>query len=303
MAPMAATNDPNRLIDPTRIINFCDYAVCFLDLLNQRHQLEGLRHIASNPEEQAVFQQAARNTVATICHIRAGIEDFVRQFTEAATLPEGLTEAQTVFAEQHMTVRVSTQHFSDTSLLFLPVSPTVSHCLKSLHGMMMGIGMLHTAALASKVAIRGSVEVAMGTDGLPGEVYGPVLADAYALEQKVAQYPRVVVGDGFGAFVDALAAEDGDSPGTVYSRGIAASLRRMVHVDLDGSRMLHTLGPEFHRAARGAGMSFGPTVDRAQAFVRTCLSHFTDVGNSVLAERYGRLSRYFDQNAWRWAEP
>jgi hypothetical protein len=43
--------------------------------------------------------------------------------------------------------------------------------------------------------IRGGIELGLAMDIDNDDIYGPALARAYTLESKVAQYPRIVIGE------------------------------------------------------------------------------------------------------------
>lgn len=64
--------------------------------------------------------------------------------------------------------------------------------------------MLHLLALSLKRPIRGGIDVGLGIDLTDDEVYGPVLERAHFLESKVADYPRIVLGDDLTAYLDEL---------------------------------------------------------------------------------------------------
>src|SRR5207244_7206404 len=50
-------------------------------------------------------------------------------------------------------------------------------------------------ALANKHPLRGGIDVGLAAEIGPGEIYGTALERAYLLEDRVAKYPRLVIGD------------------------------------------------------------------------------------------------------------
>ena len=51
---------------------------------------------------------------------------------------------------------------------------------------------------------RGGLDVGLGVEIAPGEVYGAALERAYQLESEVAQHPRLVIGKELVAYLDFL---------------------------------------------------------------------------------------------------
>jgi hypothetical protein len=105
------------------------------------------------------------------------------------------------FLENRPTGKVHSQSFSDTNIWFTPVSDQEGRLFSAtISRLMLGVGIAHLLALSRGTPCRGGIALACGTDAIgkitgAEEIYGPALIEAYQLESKRADYPRVVVGD------------------------------------------------------------------------------------------------------------
>lgn len=287
----------------SRQVHFGHYAVCFFDLLSQRAHLERLRRLPATPAEHAEFALAAKRTVGTVTEFRKLLLEYVESFgclDGNIRAPAWASEEQVRAFADHRRALLKTQCFADTCLLYFPMPSEISHGLKSLFGMVLGVGFTQMFLLASKVAARGSVEVDIGTDAIEGEVYGPVLARAYQLESEVAEYPRVVVGPGFAEFLEHLKSVRGERVEDQFCRAMAVSLADLVTRDSDGHLVVHFLGPAFRSVAAHLPVPMASYAAMAHRFVETSRRSFEASGNAKLLGRYERLEAYFRDNISRW---
>jgi hypothetical protein len=303
-------DDPTRTVSPSpgdslRHVTLGRYAVCFFDLMGQSSSLTALSSLPTTPDEERAFALAAARTIGRVMETRATLLKYVQGFGRVEPdirAPSGATSEQTASFDLHRQVLLKTQCFADTILMYFAFPTEVSHGIKSLLGMTMGVGSTMLLLLSQGIPARGSIEVGIGTDALPDEVYGPVLSSAYHLESKVAKWPRLVVGPGFVSFISALAARPGDRPEDILSRKTGEIIKKLVSIDSDGQPIVDYLGEGFYNLLKSVPLPWASYVSAGRAFAATALDTFRDK-NEKLAAKYGPLLQYIDANLARWQQP
>ena len=157
-----------------------------------------------------------------------------------------------------------------------------------------------TASLAIKKPFRAGIEVGIGTEIDDREVYGPVLYRAYELENKIAQYPRIVIGNHTINYLNSIietnepldnqAAED-----LQYCKDMAKLCKKMFIRDLDGCVILDFLGEAFlYVFNKNPKIELKNVFNMALEFVKSEYSRFKSQGDRKLALRYYLLYNYFE---------
>lgn len=153
---------------------------------------------------------------------------------------------------------------------------------------------LHLTSLITNSPIRGGIDVGLGLNisevGDP-EVYGPVLGNAYNLESKVADYPRILVTDGLIAFLEQMARLPQTTPLGRLGSNLAAECKRFITIDdTDGKPMLDFLGVKMTELSTAE--------ERRQQFplIEECIAEQKRLAqsenNSKLVARYDKLAMY-----------
>jgi SOS response regulatory protein OraA/RecX len=93
-------------------------------------------------------------------------------------------------------------------------------------------------------AIRGGIELGLAMEINEGEIYGPALARAYNLESKVADYPRIIIGDELIRYLRLIAANQISSAEEKAHALLAEKSLRLLKVDNDGYAFLDWLGDD-----------------------------------------------------------
>ena len=99
---------------------------------------------------------------------------------------------------------------------------------------LLGLSVLSLASSAHELPWRGGIDVGIGTQIFPHEVYGPVLLSACKLESTVAEWPRLVVGRGL---LDSLAFTERlptIEPLDAFTAKVATDCRQMICGSEDG---------------------------------------------------------------------
>ena len=156
-------------------------------------------------------------------------------------------------------------------------------------------GVLMLAALKSKTVFRGAIDVGMLTRFPSGDPYGPALARAHKLESKVADYPRIVIGQGVLSYLDGIERSERRDPAIRAIQALATQCRAYMAQDCDGNWIVDYLNDAF------AGAGGDPATWRAHQadgleFIQAELARFQSSGSKELVARYKRLQSYFQSH-------
>jgi hypothetical protein len=188
--------------------------------------------------------------------------------------------------------------FSDSFVVSVPLAPVNGDMepLVRIFSALSAASTIMMAALASKHAVRGGIEVGLGVEIGPEEIYGTALGEAYELESKFAQYPRVLIGKTFPDYLSAAGKE--------FSARKADALCAMVQKIMDltavenGERYLDYLGGVMSQLAKpGEGKIM---VQPGYDFIVGEHERFIAAKDAKLAERYGKVRGYYESRLPLW---
>lgn len=275
------------------------YAVAFIDLLGQREAMRDLDRLPETKAEEAKFIAALKNSAGVVDDLNRSL----RQFLDAAeeehrqSYPEPLRE---VLAE--MTAwELKHQRFSDGLVIFASLANKDRTCpVVGVGQMLLAAASLMLMSLAKGKPIRGGIDVGVGMELHPGELYGPVVAKAYQLESSVAQYPRIVVGDSLRDYLAQGASKAGQGLDDSFWKTSAESTMSFLGEDTDGHLIVDYLG-------EGVKAVFKDTIDkvvlnRAAEFVEKQGEIHRKARDTKLAMRYLLLTEYLSSRFPLWYE-
>ncbi len=214
---------------------------------------------------------------------------------------------------------IRSQSFSDTNIWFTPASDENGvQYVNQITNLVMGIAFSHLLALSRGTACRGGIAIGCGTDALGktdisqgDEVYGPVLWEAYQLENTHAIYPRVVVSDDLVKFMTGLKRDLASlKQGTEeFAIGVHANVhieafRDLTSMDCDRAIVVDYAGELassiFKTVLSAEGLNPQDVYHNAIEFVKSELHRFTDERNFKLSGRYERAYRYLESCSKYW---
>lgn len=289
---MSTDDETNRIVRPGSPVpdQHCGlYVAAFLDILGHRDRLRKIDALRATPQNCKELIAIARE-VALLRNDMRGYFDRVPEISRTLfdQAPDTAREDGLVPGPD----RVRIQAFADSLLITVaivgsrfgavPAADSWSVLGASCQAMLM--------ALARGYAVRGGVDIGLCVV-LPegGERYGVAPLNAYSLERNGADYPRIVIGDGFMRYITEVAAQSGASAAPRMARNAAELVRSLVCSDDDGlftldylsSAYLDGLPPE-----RRADL-----IARAQRFVQEQAERWSS--NAKIGPRYERLQNYF----------
>lgn len=273
-------------------LKLCDYAVAFIDLLGQKAAMPD-RHLPSNADEAVAI---VKKSVGRIVTTQKLFEDYYKSSSSAETLYSKLSTSVQNVVPDMAPGQLKWQYFSDGLVVYVPLgSGLVSSPVNSLFSLLFASGMLCLIGLAAGSPIRAGIDVAWAVEYRPNELYGSALAHAYKLESEVAQWPRVVVGEGLINYLQYYATPTGNDISLIFRQKMAALCLDLLASDIDGNQIVDYLGRGYRKIRKG--IPDNPIIDKATAYVEDQIRHWGQVGDRRLLDRYEIVRSYFSRHA------
>jgi hypothetical protein len=280
-----------------------NYVVAFLDLLDQKDRLRKLDRLPESQEELDAAISTLRGTLGVVLDIRSKLRGFVEKHT-SVTLDD---DSRVPPERRHLakiTLRMHYFGLADSTVLAVPLGyPEAPHEVHTaIRAVLAAVGAMMLDALSLERPLRGGIALGPGIQVEPdgGEVYGPGPVEAYFLECRKAEYPRVVVSAPLKEFLEATVKEDPEGDEAHLAQTMARNSLAKLGVDSDGLPILDWLGPGFSTPAFVNDSKLRASVERAFAFARGERDRFTVCGNEKLVGRYDNLLRYMETRLPAW---
>ena len=291
--------------------NYCYYLVAFIDVLGQKKAFQGIDAMPTKDDTklQKKLIEAHEQTVLFIENFRSGFENIFNTCLEESESTVEVPEFKKEKFDDLRRVILKHQRFSDCIQAFVPFQLDEYHryhsnVINGVLGILTACGGMLLVSLAEKKAFRVGIEVGIGTELSNDEVYGPALFKAYSLENKIAQYPRIVIGKellnylrNLSEKIQQIPDQDQDKEDIELCKRMADKCLKMVIKDLDGYPILDYLGDEFrktiYKSPHDEGqISYEEIYKKAYEFVEAEYKKRRDMGDSKLALRYYLLHQY-----------
>ena len=274
-------------------VHFC---ISFIDLLGQRAEYKGEGLLPVSESEKKRFLEKIRKTINPIYRLQKDAADFMKSALKyECPLKRHLPEDQQKIYDKMREVKLKTQRWSDGLVYFVSLQQGIVKCpIGGIYHLLGTVGSLCFTGFCKKQPLRGSVDISWGVELHPGEIYGAAVANAYELESKIAQYPRIVVGE---RVVDYLKTNLNSTQSDIYNefnRSLAEICLDMIAIDFDGNYMLDYLGPGFKENITKTKHDI--LYKHALQFVNDQLEYWQKKKNTKLSMRYNHLRAYFQSN-------
>ena len=275
------------------------YVIAFLDLLGQQDKLRQVTALPNikNQEEVNAFKDKVRELYKPIYSLR---KFFATSIEAVSKIDEnGLTVSQIEILKQSRSTPISYRYFSDSLIVYVPLRNDIGkfQC-RAIYSVLAATAMTLLSCMSMGSAIRGGIDVGLAMDIDEGELYGPALARAHTLESKVAQYPRIVIGEELIRYLREVAGQQASTSEERAHVELAKSSLKLLAVDDDGHTFLDYLGDDIRIT-----LQFGPinnVVQEAYNFIiQEAIMHKEGL-NSKLGFRYTLLRNYFESRLPLW---
>ncbi len=283
-------------------INYYFYLLAFIDILGQKEAFQGLEDAPLSDNHPKLIE-AHKQTALFVERLRSGFKDFFDAYTadkepSVKVPPEKMDQFKAMLKSN-----LKHQRFSDSiqAYVCLHTDQYHSNAINGVFGTLLACGGMLLLTLASKKAFRAGIEVGLGTELENGEIYGPILYKAYELEHKVAEYPRIVIGQELINYLGQLAnghlqMEKQVEEDVKLCKLMATNCLKMIVRDLDGVPILDYLGDDFIRSINEnseKAKEYKNVFDLALQFIEAEYAKRKQAGDKKLALRYYLLLNYF----------
>lgn len=286
-------------------VEVCDHIVCMMDLLGQKDQLAKWSVMPTDDVLTPEMMEAIEASAGAVHWFRTNFEQYFYEVNKP-TIPESLLQTLPDFRRaQYNRVRNLALHshsFSDTFLFYAPLQTSKKeNTILPLFGMLFACcwGML--TSLAAERPLRGGLALGVGLE-LPGHnFYGPALAEAYQLESRVADYPRVAVaGDVIARLEDARSITtyypDDDFLQRASSRAADGCLQ-LLRRDVDNYWIVDYMSPFARQLFAHVCLPFDEYLAKARHFANEQRVRFARDGDSRKRDLYDKLCAYLQADA------
>ncbi|PLX96052.1 MAG: hypothetical protein C0621_02610 [Desulfuromonas sp.] len=279
------------------------YLVAFFDLLGQQKELREIKSLP-NPEDDIavkIFTDRVKQTYGAVKNMRSYFRDFFDSFIESNAEKYQLDPAQRAIFEQCKSNKIKIQQFSDCIAIFLPLRDDINKLpTRGILGVLAAAATTSLRCLAHGHPIRGGIDIGVALEIDQDEIYGPALSRAYNLENSVAQYPRVVIGEELFKYLRLHANQVETDFFSKISKETAKSCLSLLALDDDGYPFIDFLGEDFKKSMEDFFRS--GVIDRAYDFVLSESKKHQEERNPKLAFKYTLLRNYFEDRMENWTK-
>lgn len=277
------------------------YVVAFLDLLGQQDKLRQISVLPDqgNAEEVETFKHQVMQMYGPVKALRTFFLRSIKAFSATAG-DENLQEHEKAFVQEFRSCPVYSRTFSDSVIAHVPLRNDLSkYPCRAIYGVLSAAAITFLSCLANGNPIRGGIELGLGFNIDEDEIYGPVLARAYTIESKVAQYPRVVIGDELVRYLRAIATNPSTEREDMANRTVAKSCLNLLTQDDDGHAVLDYLGEDIREVLQELPAN-AQIVVKAYDFIVRESYRLKEEKNTKLGFRYTLLRNYFEAQLPSW---
>lgn len=278
------------------------YVIAIFDLLGQQDNLRRLTKLPdpNNSVEIGKFNKIIKDLYAPYYTIRKLFTDAVDAFQTGGLDISTLSADQQMLLKKIRSTPISIRHFSDSTIINIPLDRDSSPCpCRAIYGVLVAAAQTMIACLAKKMPIRGGIDVGIAINFDANEIYGPALARAHVLESKIAQYPRIVIGETLYHYLQttkSISAVDAESDA---NSKMALTASELLVADDDGQLILDYLGTHFRdRLHESSGQRV--IIHEAYKFIIEQSDKYQKDRNSKLGFRYTLIRNYFENRLPLW---
>lgn len=277
------------------------WAVAFIDILGQRDAMRQIDFVPdqSNAEQMERFVAGIKRTYGAVTFIHNTFTNWAGAQESEKPSILGLSEDQLKVWRTMRQTPLRFQRFSDGMMIYLSLADIEQRSpVAAIFFLFGACASVLLGSLGSETPIRGGIDIGTGMVINENELYGPVMARAYALESEVAQYPRIVVGDRCVQYLKLTQNSQEAGFKAEFERRMAAVCLDLLMVDIDGFTAIDFLGAGFKQH-----IAFGldpAAVSMAHKFIIQQLELHRKNRNTKLSFRYSQLLNYFEAKMGNW---
>ena len=275
------------------------YFIAFIDVLGQSSKLLNLTKLPITQDEKEQAALILHDTAYNIVSLRNGFRNFFKARNKSTGILDSLPSDKRTIAEKLRRAEAIITSLSDTIVIAIPLSNEDDHCLSisSIYSALYGICGIFLAALTEHKPFRCGVDVGWGVKLTRHEVYGSALVKAYNLENNVALYPRIVIGNELLEYLNIVQHLDSDSIYAKFAKKTAGNCKELITHDYDKLKILDVIGEGVQAIPGGIDKSL---VEKAYTFIVQSHDSYINAGDIKLRTCYGSLRSYFESRIHLW---
>jgi hypothetical protein len=239
---MEVQKEKDKAKQKDKFIGF--YVVAFLDLLGQQDKLRKLTVLPNidNQEEIAAFKLKIGEFYKPLYALRTFFEGSIIPFIEGGIDENELSPSDRELLQKFRSTPIFHRHFSDSLIVHIPLHEKsgIFPC-RAIFGVLAATALTFLSCMIHSVALRGGIDIGLAMELEEDEIYGPAIARAYNLESRVAQYPRIVIGEDLIQYLRMIS----EKTSTMEEKSnamLATRSLKLLAIDDDGYTFLDWLG-------------------------------------------------------------
>jgi hypothetical protein len=282
-------------------VTFGNYMVAFVDVLGQKEAMRKFKGLPETEEEMKEFTGAAKGTFGVVDGIRMMFGNWYNAFISEKEPPYPMTQEQRRDYQRLIRCEVKFQRFADTVVIYVPLGGEFSPMpIQGVYAALAACASTFFFSLAGKHPLRVGIEVGLAAEMYEGEIYGPALYEAYRLENEIAQYPRIVLGDELIRYLMDKSRPEGADIVAQGTRETAIRCLGLIAKDVDGYHILDYLGKGFRRVI--SKNIRRDELAKVQEFLIGQVTRWNQERNTKLSFRYALAIGYFLSRLPLWQE-
>ncbi len=276
------------------------YVVAFIDILGQRDTLRKLKTLPdeNNPEDKEII----KSTFGLVDMFRKCFQGFFNGYITKLNEIASLTETQKNIMVKLDSHPIKMQSFSDCVVIYLCLETGESKIPeKGIFGILAAACSIFLNFLADGHAIRGGIDLGVAMEISDNNIYGSALVKAYDLESKIAQYPRIVIGEELESYLKSVVDEEETDEYSRIRKKAAGLCQELLKYDDDGYPIIDYLGDGFKRHVSSS--VFSQTKKAIESSHKNLINQYEKHRknkDSKLALRYSLLRNYFNDRLQLW---
>ena len=271
------------------------HLVCFMDLLGQKDMYKAIERFPFDPvNKNKEFHNLLVRFIRMIKFFKSDIDSFFGGLEEyESILPWPDSEKELRDKANKNICKI--QRFSDGIVVFVPLKE-IDHAypISSVFNALGCTASTVLTSLARGTPIRVGIAIGGGAEIDDGELFGPVMANAYETESKLAIFPRIAIHQSIIEYLDSHLHLENSPKEDIQSQiifQISKLCRSMISVDFDNQLILDYLGNAMWKSIFKGGDS--ELLNAAFKFVETEKQRFITDKNEKLIHKYEYLHNYF----------
>lgn len=295
------TDNPPKQHD----IKVCNHIVTYIDVLGQKECLAKLPKVLLGEGKTDELMRSLKDTYGRVHNTRQTLEHYFNSaiHKQSSAWHSILSSEQKDILKNMDQSDIRSQHFGDAMIFYSNLSNSQGILNLSSSMMMLGgCAMIMIVGLQAGIPLRGGIEIGIAADWPEFGIYGSALYGAYDIAERVAQYPRIVIGEELKKYLISWKNDIRDDPFHLINRKIADICLSFIIEDQDGIPIVDFLNIHSLRDLFGDQnlRELKDLVIKGFNFVKSEQARYKEEKNTKLAFRYCSLLDYYIDRLAGW---